>query len=337
MNPLIGLTALALGISWLADSRRGNASKVQKCFERFHERIRLSEDNQKAKLREKRQALLDDLRCNLGPTAPAFEWFNQGSYAMHTGIVPRDGDYDIDVGLVFDCARSAYSDPVALKVLVRDAMKRSARTVQIRRSCVTAQYLRTGIPAYHVDLAVYVKRKDGLLDIAKGKEYSEPEYRRWEKADPKGLTRVLANRYSGEELSQYRRCIRYMKRWRDLKFSAGAPVSIALTVAAYLWFEPRHQALGASPRDLDAMRDWTKAILNRFSNETTREGPHERLRIALPVEPHVDLLAKLSKTQMGRLQAALASLHASLHRATNATTLDDCKALLAEQFGTEFG
>ncbi len=335
MYPLIGIAALGLG-ALLIDSRRENSPAAQAYFDRFHERIRLGEDNEKAELRKKRQILLDDLQANLPLGTPSFEWFNQGSYAMHTGIAPLNSDYDIDIGLIFDCTRAAYKDPVALKVAVRDALKRSRRTVRVRNSCVTAHYLREGQSAYHVDFAVYVKRADGLLDIAKGKEHSEPTRRLWEKSNPQNLTKSLANRFNKDELRQYRRCIRYLKRWRDLHFTSGAPVSIALTVAAYKWFQPQHQLLNLQPLDLLALRNWTKSMLNRFMSVRTAEGNHMRLRVELPVEPKVDLLAKMTKVQMLRLQSALTLLYESLDKASRAPTIEECARLLSEQFGADF-
>jgi len=335
MYPLIGIAALGLG-ALLIDSRREKSPAAQAYFDRFHERIRLGEDNEKAELRKKRQILLDDLQANLPPGTPSFEWFNQGSYAMHTGTVPLNSDYDIDIGLIFDCTRAAYKDPVALKVAVRDALKRSRRTVRVRNSCVTAHYLREGQSAYHVDFAVYVKRADGLLDIAKGKEHSEPTRRLWEKSNPQNLTRRLANRFNKDELRQYRRCIRYLKRWRDLHFTSGAPVSIALTAAAYHWFEPRHQLVNSQPLDLLALHSWTKSILNQFKHIQTAEGRYMRLQVELPVEPKLDLLAKMTKAQMLGLQSRLTSLCESLDKAKRASTLDECIRLLSEQFGADF-
>jgi len=85
---------------------------IQSCFEKFHTIIKLDEDDEKAKLREKPDTLLRILRANLPADVPAFEDFHQGSYSMHTGIIPVDGNYDIDIGLIFDCSRTAYPDPV---------------------------------------------------------------------------------------------------------------------------------------------------------------------------------------------------------------------------------
>ena len=56
-----------------------------------------------------------------------------------------------------------------------------------------------------------------------------------------------------EDLAQYRRCIRYIKRWRDVQFrNGGAPLSIALTIAAKHWFNPRFEISG-KPTDLLAL------------------------------------------------------------------------------------
>jgi hypothetical protein len=335
MQKLIELAAVGIGAFLLLGGRDEKASAVQACFERFHDRIRLGEENEKAELREKRELILDALQSYLPPTVPTYESFHQGSYAMHTGTIPPGGDFDIDVGLIFDCKRTQYSDPVALKVAVRDALKRNGREVTIRRSCVTAHYSSGGEPAYHVDLAIYVKRSDGFLDIAKGKEFSKAEHRFWEKSDPRGLTKVLCNRFRDDEVRQYRRCIRYMKRWRDNQFTAGAPLSIALTAAAYHWFKPHH-TFGGTPLDLLALRHWTKAMLDQFKEVSTAEGKYQRLRVCLPVEPKSDLLVKMTRAQMNRFHAALTSLHKCLSDAHALPATEDCVRLLAEQFGNDF-
>lgn len=336
MERFVQVALVTFGAFWLMDDRRAKLPALQAHFEKFHDRIRLGEDDEKANLREKRDTVLDALRSNLGQDIPAFETFQQGSYAMHTGTIPPDGDYDIDVGLVFDCTRSQYSNPLLLKKAVLNALKRSARKVSIRRSCVTVHYSLRGEPQYHVDLAVYVKRTDGLLDIAKGKEHSAPEYKLWEKSNPRRLTSVLSKRFGGAELRQYRRCIRYIKRWRDLKFSSGAPLSIALTVAAYRWFQPYHRVLNGEPCDLLALRDWTGAMLDRFTITKTAEGWHKRLRVMLPVDPKTDLMSRMTKVQMLHFHKALSTLHQSLKDAYAQTELESCLSVLGGQFGTDF-
>ena len=83
-------------------------ANVQTYFNRFHDTIRRNYDDSSI-LRGKRDLLLRDLREGLRRYAqnhnvkiPRFEHFNQGSYAIGTGIEPLLGeDYDIDVGLNF--------------------------------------------------------------------------------------------------------------------------------------------------------------------------------------------------------------------------------------------
>ncbi len=77
---------------------------------------------------------------------------------MRTGVVPKDGNYDIDVGLIFDCPRERFPDPVALKRLVRDVLNAHNRVVKIRRACVTVEYWKKGVPDYHVDLSSPTQR-----------------------------------------------------------------------------------------------------------------------------------------------------------------------------------
>ena len=308
---------------------------VQTQFEKFHSVIKLSEDDEKANLRDKRDTLIRALRANLADDVPTFETFNQGSYSMHTGVVPLDGNYDIDVGVIFDCKRDKYPDPVELKKKVRDALDTHGRKVNIRRPCVTVNYMRGDEIDYHVDLAIYTKRDDTCLDLAKGKEHSAAEHRVWEASDPKELTKVICNRFEDGELKQYRRCIRYIKRWRSEQFSSGAPLSIALTVAAYHWFAPQVTTNGTFI-DLLALLDWTKAMLARFSWSITDEGVHERLSVQLPVTPNTDLMGWMNRVQMESFKSKLESLRDALEKAYDETLPEVVCQEVAKQFGSDF-
>lgn len=338
MHPALVVGA-ALGLLALIFDKKGSTMPaIQKSFEDFHGRIKLDDDDEKATLREKRKVLINALNANLDKDVPAFETFNQGSYSMHTGVVPLDGNYDIDVGVIFDCHQSRYPDPVDLKKKVRDALVTPVRTVLIRRPCVTVNYLRNGVPEYHVDLAVYTKRDDGQLDIAKGKENSAPEFRVWEVSNPKKLTELIRTAFTDDkELAQYRRCIRYIKRWRDVQFrSGGAPLSIALTVAAKQWFSP-NIGFSGTPCDLLAMLDWVKVMLSNFEYTSTEdEGWHYRLKVQLPVNPGGDLMAKLTKAQMETFKVKLEALRDALAKAYDEDLPEDACRHLNKQFGDDF-
>lgn len=311
---------------------------VQKHFESFHSAICFDEDDEKATLREKRETIVKALRDKLGEDVPSFANFNQGSYSMHTGVVPPDGNFDIDVGLIFDCTKDKYPDPVVLKKKVRDAVNTNFRTVLIRRPCVTVNYMNGGNIAYHVDLAVYTQDDHGKLYLAKGKENSAEEHRIWEVSDPKELTKRVCGAFEdSDQLAQYRRCIRYLKRWRQVQFQgSGAPLSIALTVAALHWFKPNFGTSG-KPIDLQAMLNWVEVMLRQFTNEYSQdEGIHLRLKVALPVEPYNDLMAKRTGAQMKTFKEKLESLRDALIKAFDEDLPEDACKHLKKQFGDDF-
>jgi hypothetical protein len=333
----VGVGALiGAAVAWLIDNRGSKMPAVQQQFDDFHASIKLDNDDEKAKLREKRDTLVQALRDNLGEDVPSFLTFNQGSYSMHTGVLPPGGNYDIDVGIVFDCKRDRYSDPVVLKKKVRDALNSNGRTVTIRRSCVTVNYMRGNDVAYHVDLALYVMRDDGLLDLAKGKENSERDKRVWELSDPKGLTNSVCTAFSkDDELAQFRRCVRYLKRWRSVQFAnGGAPLSISLTIAAKDWFKPRMNTSGR-PDDLLAMLAWVDALVGQFL-WTSEEGGHYRLKVQLPVTPHSDLMAGMTKFQMELFRTKLEALRDALDEAYDEDLPEDACKRLSKQFGDDF-
>lgn len=336
MHPLIGLGLFTVFISWLLNDKDSKMPAVQKQFDEFHSSIKFDEDDEKANLREKRDTLINALKLKLADDVPSFEYFNQGSYSMHTGVVPLDGDYDIDVGLIFDCNRDKYPDPVELKKKVRDAIDTHNRTVKIRRPCVTVNYIKNGSSEYHVDLVVYVKRDDGKLDLAKGKENSQVDMRVWESSDPKELTETICSAFSeANDRQQFRRCIRYIKRWRAIQFSSGAPLSIALTVAAYKWFDP-HKTVSGNYLDLLAMQDWVNSMLGQFSSYWTDDGWQDRLKVELPVEPYSDLMGWMTKAQMDTFKLRLESLRDALSDAYDEELPEDACKLLTKQFGSDF-
>lgn len=304
---------------------------LQKHFIEFHKTIKLDNFNENETLRDKRKILLDTLKDKISEDAPSFENFDQGSYAMHTGINPKDENYDIDEGLIFDTHSDAYEDPVELKKLVRDALSSGNRIVSIRRPCVTVEYLKDGEVDYHVDLAIYVKREDDdCLDIAKGKENSGEEFRVWEISDPKGLIDEINNRFDdADDRAQMRRCIRYLKRWRDQKLPSGKPFSIALTCAVNNWFQPSKDIFTSKYDDLEALVVFADDLINQFDE-------NEWLTINLPVEPYDDLNEKMTENQMETLKERLEELKVALLEAQNEDLEEEACKTLSKQFGDEF-
>lgn len=330
---------------------------IQKYIEQFDDNIRLKRFDENETLREKRDVIVRKLTDRFdamrkdGKEIPTFTWFNQGSYQIGTGIKPAEGNYDIDVGLRFDSASSKYPDPVALKVLVADALDgHTSEPTEVRRSCVTVRYKMGGEPTYHVDLAVYTyddptSASPNLL-LAKGKRNSEDAHRFWEKSDPIGLIDWVKDRFTDDDdRAQFFRVIRAMKRWKTERFeSAGnaAPSGIGLTIAAGTWFRPSIQrravAKSVTPDDLDAMKAFVTGMLGAFAVVSTDANGTSLYRLVarLPVEPRSDIFARMSDAQMTAFRDRLVSLQAVLADATKtADPVAACEGMRGE-FGEEF-
>ena len=330
MWQLLGLVGLAV---WALNSeRKRSAAPVQSQFEQFHNAIKLDVDDEQRKLREKREVLLRSLADGLPQDFPKFTPFVQGSYAMKTGVVPLDGNYDIDVGLIFECTEKEFPDPVALKRRIRDALAGYGRTINIRRSCVTVTYMRDGQPDYHVDLALYVRSESGGLLLAKGREFSGGDQRKWVQAGPKELTAYILGCFSGEAQAQFRRCVRYLKRWRDPRFNSGGPISIALTVAAAHWFKPVFGPNG-KPSDLEALHALVKKMLEKSGAPLGVPG---RVIVKIPGPGDCDLMAGMTERQMAGFRDRLSELDRALGQCYGQVDVQAACSGLQGQFGVEF-
>lgn len=318
---------------------------LQKLFERFHETIALKRKTAGKTLAEKRRRILDRLAEGIaeqrkeGADIPTYTVRNQGSYAMRTGIKPLDGDYDIDVALTFDASKDEHPDPVAVKRWVYDAVKRQTTNVRMREPCITVFYQSKGEPVYHVDLAIYVKDESGgdaTSYLARGKLGSGPDHKSWEESDPAALIAELNGRFSDtDDRRQFRRVIRYLKRWKDVQFSSEgneAPRGIALTACAYEWFQPAYTRDGlANTRtddDLRALEGLVQEMLDRFVGA--------RLSVTLPVPPRNDLFARMSDEQMKTTKAKLIALRDALTAARDEidphVAAGDLSKLLSDDF-----
>lgn len=304
---------------------------IQPLFEEFHSKIQLDEHFERRKLREKREKLLAVLKEKLTPLELPFVSFLQGSYAMRTGVVPKDGNYDIDVGLIFSCGVERFPDPLILKRLVHAALDTHNRTVKIKRPCVTVTYQKDGLPEFHVDLAIYMKQPNGSLLIGMGHEASKPEERKWKPAAPAELKQFVLSKVDGEEQAQLRRCIRYLKRWRDENFIAGAPLSIALTVAAARWFEPKTLEDGTHV-DLEALLHLVKTMQGKFEIGWSTK----KLVVNLPGPVRANLMERMSPVQMTSFGEQLDTLAVVLQKCTGDVPLCDSAAALALIFGSDF-
>ena len=253
---------------------------IQSELKKFNDRIRVDFDTKK-ELADKRDILLKKLRNS---DLPSFKELNQGSYAMYTGIEPEsDGEYDIDVALKFYANKKDYN-PIDLKNKICEILKNHTDYgAEIKKPCVTVTYKKDGEAKFHVDLVTYVydnkDDEDSQLYIAKGKNDDSQE---WEEADPKGLVDYINEKVEkGDKRDQFRRVVRYLKKWKNYKFSNTGhtnPPSIGITIITvdnFTYYEGD---------DLNALINIVNKIIDKFifvgTNGTGRYL--YRIKLSLP-------------------------------------------------------
>ena len=321
---------------------------LQTQFLKFHNTIKIDfDDNQP--LRDKRDLIVNNLRDGLKRlfpiNRPTFEYFNQGSYDLATGVNPiLDQDYDIDVGIIFNFSKNTYQ-PVQVKKWVYDALNTGGRTVEIKRPCVRVQYHQNGAKWFHVDLAIYSVDKyysgKEVTHIAKGFIDSSHDKKIWELSEPFRLKELLKSKFTDNlDREQFRRVIRYLKRWKDYNFSptgAERPTGIALTACCYNLFIPKQiyiyspytRAYCYQYNDLHALHNVVSGIINMFSL-------NNKISVKLPVQPYNDLFEKMSDNQMLNLKNKLIGLNTILASAYNDTqNITACRRLQGV-FGSHF-
>lgn len=323
---------------------------LQTAFNTFHDKIKLSDVEENATLREKRDILLNKLKDRISSEAATYTYFNQGSYAMHTGINPEDEDFDIDVGLKFVVDKEDYPDPTVLKKWVRDALEGHTKSVEIRKPCVTVTYQRDGEAIYHVDFAIYAAdNADGKMYLARGKEFSDEQNKFWEESDPQELIRMIRERFDGTDAKQFRRVIRYLKKWKTQKFNSkghAAPTGISLTVLAYNHFSPNYTEdvftnNARSYNDFATLRALVKSIRNDFVIEFDDDySICYSICVNMLTPPHNDLFEKMTLKQKTAFYDEVVKMDDILDKVADKIAdkkpLSEQCELLQDLFGSDF-
>lgn len=328
-------------------------ANLTKQFDSFHKTIAITPALEKKILAGKRDIILDKLsesivkRRKNGKDIPTYTHRNQGSYAMDTGIKPVSGeDYDLDVALLFDLDQSKF-DPLTVKGWVHSALRDHTKEVRWREPCVTVFYSQNDEHVYHVDFAVYSSgNPDERCYLARGKEHSTDDNKKWEEADPTKLIETLKNHFTdSNDRAQFRRVIRYLKRWKDVKFpyvGNSAPTGIAITGCALCWFEvSKYEDLIANTTTYDdhvATLALVKSMLSHFEQVYDSETQQfvDRLRVSLPVPPENDIFDKMTNKQMTTFKQRLEDLRDNLVEAQSDIDPHTAAKTLSKEFGTDF-
>ena len=314
---------------------------IQTYFDKFHNKIKLGhKDDAYKKARERDDSIKAKVKTAFKEAGyPVAEDFIQGSLKTHTGIVPISGDYDIDRALVIDYL-SAPENPVTPKKKALDVLEnRGFKNAKIKKPCVTADYASDNV---HIDFVIY-KKLGNQHYLAIGKQNSDENNREWSSTDPHGLIAWINDDslYSPDDaqavLSQFRRLVRYLKRWRDEQFSdivTAKVYSIGLTVMIKERLQESFSTEGAR-QDLQALRKTVGAILDAGYFTEEQSGRY-RVRVNLPVEPWRDIFHGSSLDTGTQMYNKLTRLKEKLAEAEKLSDERKQCEILNNLFGDDF-
>jgi len=320
---------------------------LQNQFQKFNEKIQLTWADEKLKeIREKDESIKEDIRSAFKNNGyPVDDFFRQGSYATQTCIEPINDDYDIDIGIVIDSS-NAPENPIDVKKTLRDVLKaRNLKDPRIKMPCVTAQYYEKGEKLFHLDYPVY-KKSQSQLYLAIGKEFSDENTRKWEPGDPKGLISWINDKtsfFSEENYMQYKRLIRFIKRWRDYCITGTERKSV-YSIALNVMIRERFQSSISYDGDVDdlkSLKNTISSILNydyfRHIESENNSFPQFEVVVNLPVEPWRNIFNKHGLTLGTFLRNKFISLFENLEKVSQETILKkQCEILSNNIFGDDF-
>lgn len=189
----------------------------------------------------------------------------QGSMAMHTIVQNDEGDYDIDVGIVFESSNLNSLGPLASRNMVADALKRKtkqfAEEPEVKTSCVRLKYTSTG---YHVDFALFKREKETVDDKKYTYEHAGAE---WSVRDVKALEEWF-NAQIKEKGDILRKVIRLSKMFCKSRDTwKNMPSGLLQTVLC-------DENLSTDYSRIDEVFYYTmQAIVNRISDSTEVAAP----------------------------------------------------------------
>jgi len=331
--------------------------KLHKEFDEFHNEIALTNHND---LKDKKEILQSDLEKNFPEKLKEKEiadikksdlkFIDQGSWApkVKTSIKPKkngeEGDktFDRDVAMIFPLDIYENNDPRKLKRIVKDILTiEDKRIPKIKEPCVTVHYSKEGDEIYHLDFPLYAKDALGNLYLARGKETTE-NYD-WEPSDPEGLNAHFVDHFADEEGDQKRRIVRYIKQWKQEKYSNPVsgnqtPPSIGLTLLAcdnfYCSYDSEYF------NDLEALHYTLQNILSQFSIVKNWDGEITSADITcnLPTVPGTDVFYKMRnpKEHMVTFYKRFKTFVDNIENAYNAEHAHEAARYVVKSLGDKF-
>lgn len=314
---------------------------LQKQFEKFNDEIKI--DTESGILRKKRDMFKSDFKeffpseceeIGLEIKQSDIEFVAQGSFKLGTTVKSLDRTTDLDLGVIIPVDINVFNQPIEIKKAAKKAIEIENRRVPIiKEPCITVQYVEDGEVRLHLDFPIYGKSGNQLY-LSRGKEGSAGE---WEVADPHGLNEYLLDKLNGN--NQLRRLIRYVKRWKQVAYSANdatdkRPPNIGLTLMV-----ANDYSFGESS-DLLVLRNALKAIKDRFIVTTDVYGIVTKANITqyLPVAPYTDVFSKFEgyPTRGVTFYNKICSAVSNLDKALECDNEHDAAKYVAKVLGEDF-
>ncbi|GBG14789.1 uncharacterized protein NMK_2390 [Novimethylophilus kurashikiensis] len=166
--------------------------------------------------------------------------------------------------------------------------------------------------------ALLMAERDAWTELPQNQVLLAHREEDWIESDPRQVTKWFRNQVEihGE---QFRRCVRYLKAWRDFQWESGGPSSILLMAAAALHFEKRER------RDDLALLDVVAKLPAAF-----------RAGIDDPVDSSKSLTDRLGTTGVKEVIAKLETLERFLRGALNASDSSQACTWVINQLGKRF-
>ncbi|MDC9595178.1 nucleotidyltransferase domain-containing protein [Xenorhabdus sp. IM139775] len=315
---------------------------LQNKFKNFHDVIKLGrKDQEYTTARLKDDSITSDIVERFkGDGYPVIEDFIQGSLATSTGIREKGEDFDIDRAIVIE-AGLAPENPITPKLAVLEVLEnRGFKNAKIKKPCVTADYKADDL---HIDIPIYRKYDNGQYELAVGKRHSDEDNREWARAAPRELIDWV-NEYDADEAhaskkhDQYRRIVRYLKRWRNFTFSEDVRRKIYSIGIAVMVKESFNSSINDEgfPDDLSALRSTINHILNYRSYFSMVDVDKYRVEATLPVSPSRDIFHNSSVATGTQFRNKMSALLKTLDKVADEEQESKQCELLRSVFGEDF-
>lgn len=265
-------------------------------FIEFDNEIIKLNSTKKAELRKSRNAIRGDIERYFVNNRPkhTVNFKGQGSFVMHTTILPISGEYDVDDGVYIFGKEEDRPEPQTAHNWIYEAVKdRTGQDTIDKNTCVRVQYAKQ----YHIDLPIYYKTENSqdefTIDTDEIPKLAHKS-KGWIPSDPYAFKLWFDREANGKP--QLKRIVRYLKAWTDNKRDDNdkllLPSGLVLSILACNNFQPNDsddssllETLKAIQKSIDDRKnffasyvccrptiDKNENLLDKYSADTTKNG-----------------------------------------------------------------